>query len=88
MTYTVQFSAFAAKQYRKLDAFDKRQIDSFIADYLEGTASPRAHGKPLKGALAGFWRYQVGNYRLIADIQDNVCTIFVVKVGHRREIYR
>lgn len=87
MTYTVDFAAAAARQYRKLDTFARRQIDNFIAEYLEGTGNPRAHGKPLKGNLIGFWRYQVGDFRLIADIQDYVLTIWVMKVGHRREIY-
>ena len=88
MTYSVQFAGAAARQYRKLDPFSKRQIDNYIAEYLEGTANPREYGKPLKGRLAGFWRYQIGDYRLIADIQDNIFTIWVMKVGHRREIYR
>lgn len=88
MKYTVQFAGVAAKQYRKLDTFAKRQFDNYISEYLEGTTNPRAYGKPLKGSLIGFWRYQIGDYRLIADIQDNIFTIWVMKVSHRREIYR
>jgi mRNA interferase RelE/StbE len=88
MTYSVQFAGAAARQYRKLDAFAKRQIDNYIAEYLEGTTNPREYGKPLKGRLIGFWRYQIGDYRLISDIQDNIFTIWVMKVGHRREVYR
>ena len=88
MTCSVQFSGAAARQYRKLEAFAKRQIDNYIAEYLEGTANPREYGKPLKGRLVGFWRYQIGDYCLIADIQDNTLTIWVMKVGHRRESYR
>jgi len=87
MSYMVSFGAAAARQYRKLDPFAKRQIDNFIAEYLEDTHNPRAYGKPLKGNLIGFWRYQIGNYRLITDIQDNVLTVLVMKVGHRKEIY-
>jgi len=87
MIYHVEFAGAAARQYRKLDAFAKRQIDNYIAEYLEGTNNPRAYGKPLKGNLMGFWRYQIGDYRLITDIQDAVLTIWVMKVGHRREIY-
>jgi len=51
---------------------------------------PRSHGKPLTGKLQGYWRYEVGKYRLICDIQDNICKVLVVKVkvGHRREVYR
>ena len=88
MKYSVLFAGAAARQYRKLDAFAKRQIDNYIAEYLEGASNPREYGKPLKGRLVGFWRYQIGDYRLIADIQDNVFTIWVMKVGHRREVYR
>jgi len=57
MKYSVQFAGAAARQYRKLDAFAKRQIDNYIAEYLEGAANPRELGKPLKGRLVGFWRY-------------------------------
>lgn len=88
MTYLVDFSAAAARQYRKLDPLSKKQIDDYIEEHLEGTANPRKYGKPLKGHLAGFWRYQIGDYRLVADIQDNICAILVLKVGHRREVYR
>jgi len=88
VTYSVRFAGAAARQYRKLDAFAKRQIGNYIAEYLEGSNDPREYGKPLKGRLIGFWRYQIGDYRLIADIRDDVLTIWVMKVGHRREIYR
>ena len=88
MTYSVHFADAAARQYRKLDAFAKRQIDNYISEYLEEKTNPREYGKPLKSRLVGFWRYQIGDYRLIADIQDNIFTIWVMKVGHRREIYR
>ena len=88
MSYSDQFAGAAARQYRKLDAFAKRQIDNYIAEYLESTANPREHGKPLKGRLVGFWRYQIGEYRMIADIQDYVFTVWVMKVGHRRGAYR
>jgi mRNA interferase RelE/StbE len=88
MAYSVRFAGAAARQYRKLDAFAKRQIDNYIAEYLEGKANPREYGKLLKGRLIGFWRYQIGDYRLIADMQDNIFTIWVMKAGHRREAYR
>ena len=88
MAYRVDFAGAAARQYRKLDPFAKRQIGNYIMEYLEGTPNPRAYGKPLKGRLVGFWRYEVGDYRLIADIQDDVFIIWVMKVGHRREVYK
>ena len=88
MTYSIQFAGAAARQYRKLDVFTKRQIDNYIAEYLEGTTNPREYGKPLKGRLIGFWRYQIGGYHLIADIQDNVFTVWAIKAERRHEAYR
>ena len=49
---------------------------------------PRALGKALKGELGDLWRYRVGNIRIICDIQDNVLTILVVKMGHRKDVYQ
>ncbi|MDR2598807.1 MAG: type II toxin-antitoxin system RelE/ParE family toxin [Oscillospiraceae bacterium] len=49
---------------------------------------PRVHGKPLIGRLLGYWRYEIGKYRLICDIQDNICRIVDIKAGHRCGVYR
>jgi len=49
---------------------------------------PRVHGKPLKGKLAGIWRYRVGDYRIFADIHDEILTIEIFEMGHRREVYK
>jgi mRNA interferase RelE/StbE len=51
-------------------------------------ADPRAVGKALTGPLGGLWRYRVGNYRLICEIEDGLMRVLVVKVGHRGEVYR
>ena len=63
-----------------------------IRDYLERRVAvlddPRELGEPLKGNFAGLWRYRVGDYRVIAQIQDDRLVVLVVRVGHRREIYR
>lgn len=49
--------------------------------------NPRASGRPLKGELGVFWRYRVGDYRLLCEIQDEALTILVALIGHRKEIY-
>ena len=49
---------------------------------------PRSRGKALTGNLAGLWRYRVGDYRVVCDIEDGVLVILVVDVAHRREVYR
>lgn len=71
-----------------MDKFDSRLILQWIRNHLEGIENPRQIGKGLVGNKSGFWRYRVGNYRLIADIQDEIVTILIVQVGHRREIYK
>jgi len=86
--YHVQFTSEAEKQFLKLDRFTQKQLQRYINKNLSGTNNPRQSGKTLKGEYKGLWRYDVGKYRLICNIEDNVLRILVVKVGHRREVYR
>lgn len=55
---------------------------------LGDTLNPREHGKPLKGNLKDYWRYRVGNYRIIAEIDDAKIRIVIIEIGHRRKIYK
>ena len=71
-----------------MDKSESSMIYDWIDEHLEGCENPRAYGKPLKGNRKGYWRYRVGDYRIIADIQDNKILILVTEVGHRREIYK
>lgn len=88
MAWTVEFTRTAEKQLRKLD----RQWQLAILDYLEQdvamAADPRSKGKALKGDLHQFWRYRVGEYRVICDIRDGEMVILAVIIGHRSEVYR
>lgn len=80
------YTAFALKQLKKLD----KQVSSRILDYMDEVAkleNPRERGKMLVGNLIGFWRYRVGDYRVLCKIKDNELVITVVDVGHRREVY-
>ncbi len=88
MKYTVDYDKKAYKQLRKMDTSESEKIYDWIDENLEGCENPRAYGKPLKGNRKGYWRYRVGDYRIIADIQDNKVLILVTEVGHRREIYK
>ena len=86
--YTVEYSKAASKALLKMDKFLSRMIYGWVNRNLVGTPNPRAHGKALTGNLAGLWRYRVGNYRLIADIQDDRLVILMLEAGHRGEIYQ
>lgn len=88
LAYKVQLEKKALKQLRKLDAINQRNISSFINTHLQGTYTPRQHGKALTGHLKGFWRYRVGDYRIICDIKDDELIILAITIAHRREVYK
>ncbi|MBQ3451469.1 MAG: type II toxin-antitoxin system RelE/ParE family toxin [Selenomonadaceae bacterium] len=56
--------------------------------YFEGCENPRAKGKALEGEWEGYWRYRVGNYRLVAEIQDDKIIILIINVDKRNDIYK
>lgn len=66
----------------------RKIIAKYSNNILEYTDDPRKHGKALTGNLKGVWRYRVGDYRLFADIEDDIVTIFIFEIGHRKEIYK
>ncbi len=87
MKYSVDYTSKAAKQLDKLDMPVRKRLQGWIRKYLKDCENPRAYGKALKGKFQGLWRYAIGDYRLIADIQDNKIIIVITEVGHRSSIY-
>ena len=85
--YKVRFSERAKKDLKKMDKHTAALILGWIRKNLENCDNPRAHGKALTGNLNGTWRYRVGDYRLLALIEDETITILILNIGHRREIY-
>lgn len=85
--YRVIFSPQAEKQFKKLDKYTQTIMRNWINKNLSGCADPRRHGKALSGNLKGLWRYRVLDYRIIATINDEEIFIYVLEVGHRRDIY-
>jgi mRNA interferase RelE/StbE len=59
-----------------------------MVERLSKTENPRSIGAPLKGKLAGLWKYRVGDYRLVCHIEDSLLTIVMVSIGHRKFIYK
>jgi len=76
------------KQIKKINRATSKQIQKWIENNLENTATPRRHGKPLTGTKKGLWRYRIGDYRLIVQIKDKKLIILCLAIGHRREIYK
>ena len=88
MAFRVEYSKAALKQLKKMDRFDARLITSWIGKNLEGCEDPCAYGKGLTANRSGEWRYRVGNYRILCNIQDEVLVIEVFAVGHRSSVCR
>lgn len=89
MPWTIEFAESAAKQLRKLDRPIARRITQFLRERVATAPDPRSLGTTLKGdELGQFWKYRVGDYRLIAEIRDREIRIVVIRLGHRRDVYR
>ncbi len=88
MKYHVEFTNDALKFLKKLDKYTSMLITGWIRKNLEGCENPRAFGKGLTANHSGEWRYRIGDYRLIADIDDKRVLILILKIGHRRDIYK
>jgi mRNA interferase RelE/StbE len=89
LVWRIEISQTAEKQLAKLDRVVARRIVAFLRDRVSVMDDPRAIGEALKGSELGeFWKYRVGDWRLICQIEDVHITITVVGLGNRREIYR
>ncbi len=88
MNYHVEFTEGARRELKKLDRYTATMIMGWIRKNLEGCTDPRQHGKGLTANRSGEWRYRVGDYRLLAEIQDDKILILILHIGHRSEIYK
>lgn len=87
MTYHVELTDQARKALKKMDKQTARLITAWIRKNLEGCTDPRQHGKGLTSNRSGQWHYRVGDYRIIAEIQDDRIVILILTVWHRSEVY-
>lgn len=89
MAWRIEFEDAALKELTKLDKQVARRILNFLRERVAVLDDPRSVGEALKGSKLGdFWKYRVGDYRIITNIEDGVMRILVLKVGNRREVYR
>jgi mRNA interferase RelE/StbE len=89
MAWKVELSVDAEPELDKLDAQHCRRILKFLHERVAKLDDPRSIGKALRGSRLGeFWKYRVGDYRMICKIEDNRLIGLVLRVGHRKEIYR
>ena len=88
MRYEVQYSERALRELKKMDKYTRQMIYSWIDKNINGCEDPRQRGKGLTANRSGQWRYRIGDYRLICQIQDAQLVILALSVGHRSTIYK
>ena len=89
MAWRVELEAEVLKDLKKLDRQVAVRIMKFLVTRISGSENPRNIGESLQGNRLGeFWKYRVGDFRLICRIEDEILRVLVIKVGHRRAVYR
>ena len=89
MAWKIELARGAESELRKMDRQAAKRILRFLHDRVAMLEDPRSIGEALKGSRFGeFWKYRVGDYRVISHIKDDALLLLVVKIGHRREVYR
>ena len=90
MVWRVEFARSAEQDLKRLDRQSAHRILTFLRDRVAARDDPRMLAKPLKGGRAGetYWRFRVGDYRVVALIEDEGVRVVVVRIGRRREVYR
>ena len=85
-SWKAEFTPEARRQFERLDRSVQRRIQTYLNDNVLA-GDPRRFGRALRGNLSGLWRYRVGDFRLIAKLEDAIVTVIIIKTGHRSVIY-
>ena len=88
MGWRIEYLQSARKDVQKLDSQTRHRLRNYLEQRVAKLDDPRQLGKALQGRHAGLWRYRVGDYRLVCQLRDEALVVLVVRVGHRREVYR
>jgi mRNA interferase RelE/StbE len=89
MAWKIELDTAAERELDKLDPQTARRILTFLHGRVANLDDPRSIGEALKGSKLGeFWKYRVGDYRIITNIEDGNLRIMVIKIGNRKEVYR
>ena len=86
--WTIEFDPRAQRELDKLDKPVARRISKFLYERIAGLDDPRKIGERLQGTLREFWKYRVGDYRIICSLEQDRLVVLVLRIGHRRQVYR
>ena len=87
MGWRIEYARSVRKSVEKLDPPVRRRIREYLENRVANLEDPRQLGKPLKGELAGFWRYRIGDFRVVCELRDETLVVLVLHIGHRKEVY-
>ena len=88
MVWRVEFTAASVKQLKKFDPQAAQRITQFLRNRVAVLEDPRQLGAALRGSVLGaYWKYRLGEYRIVCSIHDTALHVEVIKVGHRKEVY-
>jgi mRNA interferase RelE/StbE len=87
LTWTIEWDDRARRELRRLDPSVQRDILAFLRQRIAVDDDPRRHGKGLRYAMQGLWRYRIRDYRIICRIEDDHLVVLILKVGHRKHVY-
>ena len=88
MAWTIKLDEKAERELGKLGAVTARRVVDYLNRRVAVSDDPRTLGMALSGPLVGYWRYRVGDYRLVCQIKDTELVVLVVKIAHRSGVYR
>ena len=88
MAWRVEWEDETVKELKKLDARAQRNIVRYLGEKIATEDDPRRFGDPLRKDLKGLWKYRIGDYRIICSIEEKSVVVLVVRVGHRRSVYK
>lgn len=88
MIWKIEFDERSRKELRKLDKSAQKNILQYLRNKIATNEDPRRFGDPLRKNLSGFWKYRIGAYRIICDIVNDTVTVRVIRIGHRKDVYK
>lgn len=88
MAWRIELTDSARKTLKKIDPPVARRISTYLRERIATADEPRDLAKSLQGELGQYWRFRVGDYRLVCDIQDDVLRVLVIRIAHRKHVYR
>lgn len=88
MVWKIEYLKSIQKEVRKIDRTSQKKIREYLENKVAKMENPRDIGKALKGEMKELWRYRIGDYRAICEIQDKSITVLVIHIGHRKNVYK